>query len=365
MRVIVLTQAYPSVEKPYNLAYVHTRVLEYQKVCTELRVLSFDCPQRYEYQGVMVSSEKDITLQSYDVLVSHAPNLRNHIRWILQHKAYWKKMVWVIHGHEVLIKQKYYPPAYPWLKKQSLVFSLLDYSYDLFKVRVLAYLIQKWLKQKSLHLIFVSQWMQQAFLECVSIRPDLIKRCSSIVPNSLHPVFRQKKWTLSEPLADFVTIRPLDSSKYAIDVVLKLALRWPNLKFDIYGEGNYFKHNALPANVRHIARFLPQTELPELLNHYRAALLPTRLDAQGVMSCEIASYGMPLLTSDLPICREMLSLFPQVAFFSMETLDIDLPAFLTRSTQRLIEFPDMFSDRDTIHKEIKIILQHAQTGVFQ
>jgi hypothetical protein len=42
--------------------------------------------------------------------------------------------------------------------------------------------------------------------------------------------------------------------------------------------------------------------------------MPTKLDAQGVMMCEMAYYGIPILVSDLPVCREMLNDFDNVKF---------------------------------------------------
>ena len=84
--------------------------------------------------------------------------------------------------------------------------------------------------------------------------------------------------------------------------------------FDIYGKGEYFEHNDKPKNIRVYNRFIKQDSIPDLLNHYRCALMPTRLDAQGVMMCEIATFGMPVITSDLHVSREMLSDFSDVIF---------------------------------------------------
>ncbi|MDC5278200.1 glycosyltransferase family 1 protein, partial [Acinetobacter baumannii] len=77
---------------------------------------------------------------------------------------------------------------------------------------------------------------------------------------------------------------------------------------------DYFLHNNLPKNVRHIDKFVPQSEIPNLLDNYRGAVMPTRLDAQGVMMCEMASYGIPTIVSDLKVCHEMLDGFSNVYF---------------------------------------------------
>ena len=46
----------------------------------------------------------------------------------------------------------------------------------------------------------------------------------------------------------------------------------------------------------------------------RFALMPTRTDAQGLMMCELAAMGMPVITSDIPVCHEVLDDYPN-AFF--------------------------------------------------
>lgn len=44
----------------------------------------------------------------------------------------------------------------------------------------------------------------------------------------------------------------------------------------------------------------------------------TRRDTQGVMSCELVTYGIPLIMSDLPVCREIFGKIPSVAFINDE-----------------------------------------------
>ena len=42
----------------------------------------------------------------------------------------------------------------------------------------------------------------------------------------------------------------------------------------------------------------------------------TRTDAQGVMMCEMATFGMPLITSDISVCHEVFDGFNGVGFIS-------------------------------------------------
>ncbi|PIQ25172.1 hypothetical protein COW36_22965 [bacterium (Candidatus Blackallbacteria) CG17_big_fil_post_rev_8_21_14_2_50_48_46] len=359
MRILVLVQAYPSKAKPYNQAYVHARVLTYLRQGWHVDILSFACQESYLHEGVRVLPESALksVSQVYDVWVSHAPNLRNHLRLILSCPQKWKKLVWVIHGHEVLIKQNYYPAPYPWLPQPSGLKRLSDRLYDEFKVWFLARCLRHWIPRNKIKLIFVSAWMKQAFLESVPLPAEMLKGVSVIIPNPAHPIFLNTEWSEpTPPQADFVTLRPLDEPKYAVDQVYQLAKNYPELKFDLYGQGRFFEfHPPLP-NLRWFNRYCTQEEIPGILAQYRAALMPTRLDAQGVMVCEMASWGMPVLTSDLPICREMLKDFPRVSFFATPD-NCDLPGFLNR------ELPPRgnalrFAPEETILQEIAWIARN-------
>ncbi|HEY9839129.1 MAG TPA: hypothetical protein V6D23_01640, partial [Candidatus Obscuribacterales bacterium] len=224
-------------------------------------------------------------------------------------------------------------------------------------------LIGGWLRQGRLRLVFVSHWMQRAFLDCVGLDSALVEANSAIIPNSIHPVFLASSWQPREPFAaDFVTIRPLDNPKYAVDQVRELALAHPQLRFDVYGRGRFFAHYPPPPNLSWFDRFLKPEEMVELLGRYRAALMPTRLDAQGVMMCELASFDMPVLTSDLPICREMLAGFPRVTYLEQ---DPDL----NKSLQELATLPPnlnrtRFAPEVTIAQELQLIESFGRPKVW-
>ena len=86
----------------------------------------------------------------------------------------------------------------------------------------------------------------------------------------------------------------------------------PEQRFHVFGKGRYFDFNPAPSNLTVFKRFIAQAEIPALLARYRACAMPTRLDSQGVMSCEMASFGIPLFTSDIEVTREVLGGFANV-----------------------------------------------------
>lgn len=60
-------------------------------------------------------------------------------------------------------------------------------------------------------------------------------------------------------------------------------------------------------------------EIIELLQKSRFALMPTRTDAQGLMMCEMAAFGIPLITSNIPVCHEVFEDFSNAYFIDNET----------------------------------------------
>ena len=85
MKILVLSQSYPSKINEKYMAFVHSRNVEYIKLGHNVDVLNFSCEKNYKYDGVNVLGETDIIeLSKYDIVLSHAPNLKNHIRYILK-----------------------------------------------------------------------------------------------------------------------------------------------------------------------------------------------------------------------------------------------------------------------------------------
>lgn len=360
MSILILVQDYPSNENKYAMNYVHTRNLEYIKNNIEFTLLSFSAKNSYEYDGIKVTSlcEFNETLvgKKFDLLISHAPNLRNHMKFILKNQSNIHKILMFIHGHEVMRLSKYYPKPFKFTNS-NLIREFTQEVYDLLKLNLLHVTFNNLLRKDKLYFIFVSNWMKDVFLENIPLNEGLLNEHSYVVPNSMNSVFLSSYYKLSsEVKADFVTVRPLDNPKYGVDLVVKLAEKHPDLTFHIYGRGEYFNHFQKPTNVEVFNQFFSPEELTELFQQYRCALLPTRLDAQGVMMCEVATYGMPLVTSDLPICKEMLHPFKNVFFFNNTSLDIDLNSVLSSiSNLGSLNEKEVFSNANTIEKEMDVI----------
>lgn len=358
LKILILTEAYPTSDGQ-SMAFVHSRNLSYLKAGHQVSVLSFEASNSYHIDGLLVLSQADFSLgyklPNFDIVVSHAPNLRHHLRFILKNKLQIKNIVFVIHGHEVLITPRYYPPPYKRMSSVALrLKEIFGYAYDQVKVLVLRVAFESILKSKS-HFIFVSQWMKEQFLSNLNIDNAKISKQSDVIHNSVHPIFELENYDFEVPKkADFITIRHFDSSKYAIDLVVKAAFDNPNSEFHLYGKGEYFDHYEAPVNLKIIKKFFNHEALPAILNQYRAALMPTRLDSQGVMVCEMATFGIPVVTSDLALTREILEGFSNIEFIRNENFLLKASDFKNKINKSNFVKNKKFFTLNTVQKEIEL-----------
>ena len=321
MNLLILATDYPNLNGKISLFYIHTRCKYYVKKGLDIEVLNFSAKEDYIIDGVKV-----ITLKTYqkrknkmnDLLVSHAPNLRNHYRFIKKYEKNFKKQLFFFHGHEVLRINRDYSEPYSYMKKK---FAFLQDIYDSIKLKVWH---NYFLKNKDkCYYIFVSNWMKEMFLKNTKIEKELIKDHSYITYNSIGEEFEREKYdTNIKKEYDFIAIRGnLDGSKYGIDIINKLAYRNPKYKFLVVGKGKYFEIYEKAPNIDWIEKHCSHSEIINYLNKSKCALMPTRTDAQGLMACEMATFGIPLITSDIDVCHEIFETFNNVNFIDNDNIE--------------------------------------------
>ena len=91
------------------------------------------------------------------------------------------------------------------------------------------------------------------------------------------------------------------------------------------------------------------------VNHARCALMLTRRDTQGVMSCELVTYGIPLITSDLPVCREIFEKIPSVAFMNNEIENENFSQIYVNILKKYRTKIDTFGYGNPVEREENII----------
>lgn len=151
----------------------------------------------------------------------------------------------------------------------------------------------------------------------------------------------------------------MDEPKYAVDIVNTWAKKNPSLKFLLIGKGKIFEYYEKAKNITWLSTTLSHEEMNTHLNNARCALMPTRTDAQGVMACEMASIGMPLITSNISICHEIFRNFPNVVLVDNNANNIEATYHsLIKSYSFSID--KRYYLENTTEKEVKIILKSCE-----
>jgi len=355
-RVLVLVAAYPTTAGEVALMYVHVRSLWYMKNGLQVDVLNLSASSDDCVDGIRVlckDTYKGLPSDYYELLILHAPNIRQHYIFLKRYGKRFKHFLFFFHGHEVLRRNKVYSRPYPFIRRNRLTEIIQDF-YDCYKLRVWRRFFQK--EYNHIHFVFVSNWMKEQFLKWTQLDQEYIEGRSDIIYNSIHPIFEVEAWnSICEKEFDFITIRSnWDGSKYAVDIVNELAANNPDYSFMLVGKGVFFDHYKKANNLMLINRHLKPEEIPHYLNKSRYALMPTRTDAQGLMMCEMASFGMPLITSDIPVCREVLGEYDHAYFISNVSPVVTFNQFDFDENRAAIEYRKFFKE-NTVQREIELI----------
>ncbi len=363
MKILVAVADYPNLEGGKQLAYVRTRNVWYVKHGIEVDVLNFAARANYVIDGISVftlqSVQRRLQSEHYDLLVCHAANVRNHYRFLRRYGNAFPKIVFFYHGHESVKLSKTYPKPYGY-QGNNIFRTILQDLYDDFKLCTWRGYIKK--NYKKSYFIFVSETFKKDFLRWVNPPRLCLEGRSAVVYNSVGADFQEKSYNQVSPKKyDFITIRSiLDMSAHAVDIVNDLALLHPDKTFLVIGHGAFFSHYPKAANLTWIDKAMTHGELLSYIDESRCALMPTKRDTQGVMSCELATYGIPLITSDLPVCHEVFEGFNNVAFIDNDHIDQADIVALSEQLSRLpvVKNPKYFM-ANTCDKEIEILRQVA------
>lgn len=361
MRILVLASTYPQNDGVVKPMYIHMRNKYYQSSGIDVTVLNFQASSDYIYDNIPVLSQKSfLNIQNkkkFDVLVSHAPNIRNHYRFLKTYSKLFPKIYFVFHGHEVLRINKLYPAPFTWKAKSSIIEKIKQDVYDTFKLKIWKKYLPELLTKA--HLIFVSQWMYDEFIKNTKIDPEIVKGHYSIIYNSVGEKFECSDYDVNvEKKYDLITIRKsLDGEKYSIDIVNNLALTNPSLSFLVVGVGEIFNHIEKASNLTWINKNLNHDEMLSVLNSAKCALMPTRTDAQGLLMCEMATYGIPVITSNINVCKEVFGEFDNVELISNDEPQIDLSPIVRKLTAGHPYKKNLkYSAGNTSGKEVELIL---------
>ncbi len=343
MKILVLAANYPNNDGGISLYYIHTRNMYYKKQGIDVDVISFATSRSYKIDGINVLSYDDFKKRKdydYDLLVLHAANLRNHYLFLKRFGKKFNKHVFFFHGHEVLMCSKVYSKPFAYTQQEHKI--LGKDVYDRIKLLVWHRYFKK--TNDKNYYIFVSKWMKDEFKKWVKIDERMIKNNSQIIYNSGGEEFIKQHYnTKTNKKYDYITVRGnLDGSKYCVDLVNKLARKNPSQKFLIIGKGRYFTYNKRSDNVEWLDENVQHEDIIRYMNKAKCALMLTRTDAQGLMACEMASFGIPLITSDIPVCHEIFDDFKNVGYIKNDLSKNNLEDIYKRIVKGANQAPNKY-----------------------
>ncbi|HEP1835059.1 TPA: glycosyltransferase family 4 protein [Streptococcus suis] len=354
-KILVLAEDYPNKNGGVTLMYIHTRNTYYKQMGIEVTVLNFSAKKSYDIDGISVITQKDYHKinKNYDILVIHAANIKHHYLFIRKFGSKFEKFLFFFHGHEVMRITKSYPAPYPFISRDRFREFYQD-RYDLIKLFIWKKYLPK-IAYKS-HFVFVSQWMKDEFYKWTKLPYGLLDYSSSIIYNCIGEEFEKNIISdVSDFKYDFVTIRNnLDGSKYGIDIVNQYAKNTPKARFLVIGKGEYFTHFEKSSNIEWRNHNLSHTEIVEILSYCKFAFMPTKVDAQGLMMCEMAALGIPVITSNIPVCDEVFADFENVYLIDNDVKESSLD-FVLNNSRNIIKDSRFFA-QNTIMKEVDLIL---------
>lgn len=350
-KVLVVVENYPNNDGGRSLMYVHTRCLAYQKSGIALDVLNFSADKPYTINGISVVNMKNTSVADYSVVVMHAPNIKHHYRLLKKYYRDIPRIILFFHGHEIVRINKTYPNLYPWERSDLKI--IVHDVYDSVKLFIWHHFFQ--IINYKTSFVFVSNSLLSDFRKNVNLESGIDD--IHIINNGVAKIFRTRTYSMeAEKKYDFITVRSnLDASTYCIDLLCDVAHKMKQKRFLLIGRGRYFEYNEKPENVYWINEIMDHERLCEYLDQSKCALMFTRRDTQGVMSCELATYGIPLITSDLPVCHEMLDDFSNVGFVNNNDIDIEK---ITQFSCGTVDTNEKFNEENTVLREIALIKKY-------
>lgn len=303
-RLLVVTNGYPSVGRPYRNAFVHRRVLWYRRRGVQVDVVCAIRGQEttsYAYEGVTVALcdpsvlKETLALSRHDAIAVHF--LDEGIWDAIRDAAATTRTVAWVHGSDIQPYARrafnYTTPAeHERAKRES------D-ARQAFWRRVVAQ------APESLRLVFVSQTFAQEAWSDLGVRlPDARWQ---VIHNPIDDHLFAGPPKEEQARFRVLSIRPHDSRIYANDLVaavirgLSAYPEFSSIRFHLVGDGPLFDENfaglAAFENVKIERRLLRQDEIAALHRENGVFLVPTRGDTQGVSRDEAMASGLVPVTN--------------------------------------------------------------------
>lgn len=371
--LVVCNGGYPSPENPAPCAFIHRRLLQYQKENITLDVYSATedgvCDQyRYEdvnvYKGEILGLLEVLKRKKYKKILIHFVN--SQIIYVLKKAGVYNLpiIIWC-HGYEV---ENWTNRYFNYTEEQIENNRIINNKYDKEKVKLFEELFSK----ENIQIIFVSEWLKERVYENIGILPLHYAVIHNFIDDNLYIYYKKE----AEDRKKILSIKSHNTRTYANDIVAKAILElsqkefFKELTFELCGEGSLFESNfselikADFPNVIIRRAYLSQKEIAEKFTQYGIFLSPTRTDTQNVSNGEAMSTGMTVISCRTAAIPEFIDndcgcLYEFDNYFQMadqiEFLYYHPEEFLLRCKNAVMRVREQCGYDATIKKEIELI----------
>lgn len=306
MRIAIISSRYPSENNPYNHMFVHMRCVEMQNKGQNVQVyVPSNITKSYIYNGVSVNLLSSLEIikeiKNYSILYLHLLNIYPfskangwHIyKHILNNNI---PFAMYVHGSEV---QKYRARMFEFNYQIKDV--LRWFKKDVLVIPKMKQFVRKTMNRDNASFVFPSVWMKNDLEKNLEVNIQDYY----IIPNGID-IELFKFHNLYDNRYKLLSLRPLSSKKYAVDIAIEIMRYLPsNFSLDIYGKGHYEKEYKKQIDKLNLTdrvfiknKFINRSDLNSFFSEYGMFLAPTRMDAQGVSMCEAMASGLLTISSN-------------------------------------------------------------------
>ena len=165
-KLLVAVANYYPLKNHFGSSFVRTRNIYYYKNDVDLTILNFKVRTDYVLDNINVISLKTYLERQneFDILLCHAPNIKNHFLFLCKYSKDFKNIIYVFHGHEVLMTNYVYSNPYKYIAG-NLIFGkaikIFRDLYDKCKLLIWRHYFIKTVDKSTF--VFVSNWMKKNF----------------------------------------------------------------------------------------------------------------------------------------------------------------------------------------------------------
>jgi glycosyltransferase involved in cell wall biosynthesis len=295
--------------------FVHMRSLEFMKQGQNIEVyVPSNNTSNYVYENVNVKMmpSKGIVEQfkKGDVLYLHLLNIYPFSKtngWEIYKHLMKNKLPFAmyVHGSEV---QRFGSRMFDFSFKGSTF--LKWFKKDVLVIPKMKRFIKEVKLRDNVLFIYPSKWMKVEMEE--NLKQEITKY--EIIPNGIdtHLFDFQNRY---ENRYKMLTLRPLSSNKYAVDIAIEIVSHLPvEFSLEIYGSGGMqakFQKQIddlnLSTRVKIKNQFIDRSQMNTFFSSYGVFLAPTRMDAQGVSMCEALASGLLTVSNNNTAIPEFIT----------------------------------------------------------